>query len=200
MRSVFVQRKVLELYRIFPYISYPLQPDKLLRYVPLPCKSMTYQHLAEITGCSVYDVASICKSESGATHFDPDSSRYLILYNGEMNIGRIRWTIAHEIGHIHMGHFQSIEITENRIAYHDGRASYGACESEADYFAWNLLAPLPIMREMQITSAEQTMNTYGLSSQAAEIQWERYQRWCSHHIKTAWDSEMIRAFRSKAVL
>ena len=51
---------------------------------------------------------------------------YFILYNDNMDINRIRFTIAHEIGHIALGHEESNDETE----------------SEADYFARHLLVPI----------------------------------------------------------
>ena len=140
MRSVFVQRKVLELYQDMDSVSYPIQPELLLQCIPKSCRILSYQEMAEVTGCTVQDVAVLCKSNSGATHYDPDTNRYLILYNAEMNAGRIRWTLAHEIGHIYIGHLEVIEGAE--IAYNEQRGFYDQFESEADYFAWNLLAPL----------------------------------------------------------
>lgn len=195
MRNVFVQRKVLELYERMGTLSYPIQPELILQYVPKNCRILTYQEMATVTGCTVQDVAVLCKSYSGATHYDPESNRYLILYNAEMNAGRIRWTLAHEIGHICIGHLETIEEAE--IAYTESRGFYDQFESEADYFAWNLLAPLPIMREMGIRSASEIKSTYGLSTQAAALQFDRYSKWCRGHVKTAWDNGMLRAFRNK---
>lgn len=45
----------------------------------------------------------------------------------------VRFTLAHEIGHIYLGHFK-----ENNI---DSRDIYGRCEYEANYFAAALLMP-----------------------------------------------------------
>lgn len=195
MRNVFVQRKVLEIYQNMDSVSYPIQPELLLKYIPKSCRILSYQKMAQITGCSVHDVAVLCKSYSGATHYDPDINRYLILYNTEMNAGRIRWTLAHEIGHIYIGHLEVIEEAE--LAYNEQRDFYDQFESEADYFAWNLLAPLPIMREMGVCSASEIKSTYGLSNQAAALQFDRYTKWTRSHVKTAWESGMLRVFRSK---
>ena len=109
----FVQRKVLELYQRMDTISYPIQPETLLPCVPHSCRIMSYQKTAEVAGCSVQDVAVLCKSNSGATHYDPELNRYLILYNGSMNPGRVRWTLGHEIGHICIGHLETMEVAEN---------------------------------------------------------------------------------------
>lgn len=195
IRNVFVQRKVLELYQQMDTISYPIQPKLILPCVPKSCRMLTYQKTAKVAGCTVQDIAVLCKSNSGATHYDPDSNRYLILYNASMNQGRILWTLAHEIGHICIGHLEAIEEAE--IAYTEQRDSYDQFESEADYFAWNFLAPLPVMREMGIRSESEIRTTYGLSAQAAALQYDRYTKWCRSHIKTAWENNILREFRHK---
>jgi Zn-dependent peptidase ImmA (M78 family) len=153
--------------------------------------------MAEVAGCTVHDIAVLCKSNSGATHYDLKTNRYLILYNADMNSGRVRWTLAHEIGHICLGHLEA--IGEAKIAYVESRWFYDQFESEADYFTWNLLAPLPIMREMDIRSILEIKQTYGLSSQAAALQYDRYTKWCRSHVKTACENEMLRLFRSKYI-
>lgn len=195
VRNVFVQRKVLELYQRMDSIYYPIQPETLLPCVSQSCRIMSYQKLAEVAGCSVEDVAVLCKSNSGATHFDIEQNRYLILYNEAMNAGRVRWTLGHEIGHICVGHLEA--IGEAVIAFTEHRGFYNQFESEADYFAWNLLAPLPILREMGIRSGDELKTVYGLSTQAAALQYDRYVKWCRSHTKTAWENDMLRAFRSK---
>lgn len=101
MRSVFVQRKVLELYQNMDSVSYPIQPELLLQCIPKSCRILSYQEMAEVTGCTVQDVAVLCKSNSGATHYDPDTNRYTfetimerLLYslstqNGQLGLGTI---------------------------------------------------------------------------------------------------------------
>lgn len=195
VRTVFVQRNVLELYQRMDTITYPIQPKKILPYVPKSCRMLTYQQIAKLNRCSLQDVAVMCKSNSGATHLDTEQNRYLILYNASMNQGRVLWTICHEIGHICIGHLETIEEAE--IAYTDWREPYNQFESEADYFAWNLIAPLPIMREMGIRTTGEIQAIFGLSSQAAALHFDRYVKWCRSHIKTAWENNMLREFRYK---
>lgn len=62
MRSVFVQRKVLELYQDMDSVSYPIQPELLLQCIPKSCRILSYQEMAEVTGCTVQDVAVLCKA------------------------------------------------------------------------------------------------------------------------------------------
>ena len=195
VRNVFIQHKVLEIYQNMKSISYPIQPESILQCIPQKCQILSYQKMANIANCSIQDIAILCKSYSGATHYDPNTDRYLILYNSEMNYGRIHWTLAHEIGHICLGH---LEIRKrDGIAHNECGGFYDRFENEADYFAWNLLAPLPIMREMNIQSPTEISSIYGLSSQAAALQFDRYTKWCRSHVKTAWENEILRIFRNK---
>lgn len=195
VRRIFAQRKVLELYQKMDAIQFPIQPDKLLPCVPYRCRILTYQEMAKAAACSKEDVAVMCKSRAGATHYDIENNRYLILYNESMIQGRILWTLCHEIGHICLNHLQAIDCAE--IANNDGQEPYDQYESEADYFAWNLISPLPIMREMSIRSASEIKTRFGLSTQAAALQYDRYVKWCQSHIKTSWENNMLREFHAK---
>lgn len=60
-----------------------------------------------------------------------------------------------------------------------------------------MIAPLPIMREMGIRTVTEIQTVFGLSSQAAALQYDRYTKWCRSHIKTAWENNMLREFRTK---
>ena len=197
IRKVFAQQKVLELYQQMSNIEYPIRPDSLLQFLPGDCRILTYQKMAEVSQCTIQDIESMCNSTSGATHYDINTDRYLILYNGSMNSGRILWTKCHEIGHIAMGHLQLLEA--GLLSHMEEIAPYPQFEAEADYFTWNLLAPMPILREMSIQTEEEIRRIYGLSTQAAALHHNRYTKWCKSHIKTAWENNMLREFRNKYV-
>lgn len=73
------------------------------------------------------------------------SDDYLIVYDERVdNIQRIRWTLAHEIGHIIMGHLIEFDATAlNRRGLDE--KEYGILEVEAHWFAAELLAPKTII-------------------------------------------------------
>lgn len=194
VRHAYVQQKVLELYCMMNQITYPITPEDLLVDLPIESKMMSYSTMAKISGCTTQDVAIMCASESGATHYSASQNRCLILYNDNMNEGRILWTKCHEVGHITIGHMGLLEC--NVAANSDGRIA-NDFEHEADYFTWNMMAPLPIMREMGIQNVKQTIETFGFSVQAANLQFDRFQKWKRSHIKTAWENQMLREFRLK---
>ena len=73
---------------------------------------------------------------------------YLVVYDDRVeNYQRVRWTIAHEIGHIVLGHLTSFDATAlNRGSLTE--AEYRVLEREADTFAVNLLAPMTIINRL----------------------------------------------------
>ena len=77
-----------------------------------------------------------------------NGSNYITIYDESKPPERIRWTLAHEIGHIVLGHFEF----EN-TSFFEGITSeeYKTLETEANYFAKELLAPIWVLNEIGIT-------------------------------------------------
>lgn len=94
---------------------------------------------------------------------------YLVVYDDRMeNYRRVRWTIAHEIGHIVLGHLISFEAT----ALCRGsltEAEYKVLEREADTFAANLLAPMTIINRLSsVQTKADFMELCDLSGEASD--------------------------------
>lgn len=119
-------------------------------------------------GMKVNDVIS--SKDAEAVEF---CGRYIIFYNQNMPSVRIAFSIAHEIGHIVLGH--DIEhITEYRKK-NDSRFKelYGQCEIEANYFAACLLMPEAIINRLKsfgcCITKEFLQTSFGVSESASEI-------------------------------
>lgn len=88
-----------------------------------------YSEIAKRFGIGVYDFKyTIAPSEFGYTIFDTNEDRWLLIYNESKCKETIRFTLAHELGHIVLKHTDDNEINN----------------SEANCFARNILCPLPI--------------------------------------------------------
>ena len=70
-------------------------------------------------------------------------------------------------------------------------------EAEADYFAATLLAPFPLFKLLNIQSAIDIQNIFGLSSEASLYRYKQYIKWLHTRVKTAWENDMVRAYNSK---
>lgn len=78
------------------------------------------------------------------------------------------YTVAHELGHIVLGHFFDFEKT----ALERGGLTeyqYKVLEREAEIFAAELIMPIPILQEMKIKSCNNIMKICQVTKKAAEI-------------------------------
>lgn len=196
IRYTYINNQVLNIYSMLPNISFPLNIGKVLNLIP-NCKYMSYQKFAQINNCTLKDVIQVCESKSGCTHYDILQNRYLILCNqsteGNNNIGRQRWTCSHEIGHIvckHLAFSAYAKLSENNLA----KNINSEYEAEADYFAATLLAPFPLFKLLNIQSAIDIQNTFGLSCEASLYRYKRYIKWLHNRIKTTWENDMVKTY------
>lgn len=80
------------------------------------------------------------------------------------NIGRLRFTVAHELGHILLGHVGMYELVNREPAPNDD-----PIEQAANVFAIRLLAPACVLWGLNVTSAEQISQICDISLQAAQF-------------------------------
>jgi len=97
------------------------------------------------------------------------TNEYLIVYDDRVdNPQRIRWTLAHEIGHIIMGHLLEFDATAlNRRGLTE--KEHGVLEVEAHWFAAELLAPETIISRFNFHDNPQGISLIcDISKDAAE--------------------------------
>ena len=95
--------------------------------------------------------------------------------------GRIRFTLAHELGHILLGHLTAAEpVTRRNLGDMENGDTW---ETAANIFASRLLAPAIVLHRLEITRAEDISNLCGLSMQAARI---RAKRMAALEARSAW--------------
>lgn len=194
IRHDYICNKVLQIYKNFNTISFPISLELILPHMP-NCRSLTYQELAEINGCSASDVITFCESNDGCTHYDISNNRYLILWNDDSsnNKGRKRWTQAHEVGHIILEHFSFVaakKLAENGF----NNLNTSMFEAEADAFAATYLCPMPLFELLEIESPIDIKDTFGLSMKASVIRWSAYGKWRHSRRKSAWENDMKKLY------
>lgn len=199
IRYTYVNNQVLKIYSMLKTIRFPLNIKDVIQCIP-NCRYMSYQQFAKLNQCSIDDIIQLCESKSGCTHYDIIHNRYLILCNqsteNNNNPGRQRWTAGHEIGHIVCNHhvISAYEkLSENNLL----QTTNPEYEAEADYFAATLLSPFPIFKLLNIQSAADIQNSFGLSTVASLYRHKRYLKWLNTRVKTSWENDMIRLYRQK---
>ncbi len=93
--------------------------------------------------------------------FRADGSYVVAINRNSCGSERRRWTLAHELAHVLLGHIG------------DGNARKEGCERAADEFAAQLLAPLAVLHFCCVSSAEEISRICGISVQAAEIRFRQ---------------------------
>ncbi len=108
------------------------------------------------------------------------SGLYCIFYNGDKNKcppGRIRFTIAHELGHILLNHAM---MPWKECAYslinREPDPRDDPVEQQANVFASRLLAPAGVLHELSVNTPEMIAQYCGLSRQSAAYRWERIKK------------------------
>lgn len=95
----------------------------------------------------------------------------MILVNRNKPIPRQRFTAAHELGHILLGHVGIGELVNREPSPGDN-----PIEKEANVFASRLLAPACVLWGCGVQSTEDVMKLCDISRQAAAFRWARLQK------------------------
>ena len=105
------------------------------------------------------------ENESGVTIIQ--NGQFHIIYNDTENSKRCRFTIAHELGHVFLGH-----LMINTQQYRTFKVQNDT-ESQANVFARDLLAPACVLHELQALSAAEISKLCNISLDSATYRAER---------------------------
>lgn len=145
----------------------PVKVKKLSKHFP-NLRIKTYTWFGKNRNMTLQEVCDFANSDEGCCYYKKSTGQYLILYNDQVeNKGRIRWTIAHELGHFMLKHNE----ISNRATL--GRSSlsndeYDVFEKEANCFARELLAPPTVVTQLGKISASDIQDICQMSTEAAE--------------------------------
>jgi Zn-dependent peptidase ImmA (M78 family) len=146
-------KKAYELLAELEICEFPVDPRKIIRHFP-SWHLKGWLELQVNTGETDPLNLNSEKAEAKTVKLR-GSDDYLIVYDERVdNIQRIRWTLAHEIGHIVMGHLIQFDATAlNRRGL--TQEEHGVLEVEAHCFASDLLAPKTIIRRFDFQNDPQ---------------------------------------------
>lgn len=109
------------------------------------------------------------ENQSGMTV--EQKGKFYIIYKDSETPERCRFTVAHELGHIFLGHL----LTAVPACAYRTFTVRNDLESSANVFARDLLAPACVLHELGATSAEEIAKICNISLEAAQIRAERLQ-------------------------
>lgn len=151
-----IEKKVVELYDACGVNTIPLNPISILE-----TKGYILRRYSDLD-CDVLNDLLAAKSDLEAFNFlNPYIQKYVIYYNSNQNIKRIRFTLMHEIGHIVLGHKEESPLAKK----------------EADFFAAYALAPYPLINFKECEDCIDVEKIFDVSAQCAQIAFASYQNW-----------------------
>lgn len=156
---------VLNLLEFLNISDYPINPLSVVKklensgFHETNIMLSTYSEYSKFSGKSLdYICEKVFNSKDGASAFDIKDNKCLIIYNDAIkNSMRIRFTIAHELGHVLLNHHT--ESSKNEAF----------AEAEADLFAQNLLCHPLILKRAKIKDYEQVSKSFKISNHAAKV-------------------------------
>ncbi len=115
----------------------------------LPVDLMKITRMAGIRVVRNSAVSILAPSEEGKSFFD--GVDWVIVYDDRRPAERSRFTIAHELGHIFLGH----ELTRLKYADMDEFERSAKSEQQADLFAYRLLCPACVLWGISLRTAQE---------------------------------------------
>lgn len=112
-----------------------------------------------------------------------NKGRYYIFYNRHLPTERQRFVIAHEIGHITLGHVDRMKCT---LHNQPPSESDNPDELAANLYAARLVAPAPVLHAIHATTPEQIADACSITITAAKF--------CAKYITP--ENELIDTFSS----
>lgn len=141
--------------------SYPVPIKDIINNDP-SVELFTFSEFAKLAGIKRSEVFKIGQSYE-AFHFKR-GKKAIIVYNALKYSKRLRFTLAHEYGHVKLNHTgKSIYDSDN------SNSEYTREEFEADTFAGNLLFPLHKRYEYRWSSTYEIANTFDMSFKAVRV-------------------------------
>ena len=169
--------------------SLPVRPSEI-------CKHYNWVLADYVAGQRSIELLGLAELKDKTDGFCAVTENHVyIFFDSSLPTGRQRFTVAHEIGHLILGHVgRGMATVENREPTGTERAE----ERQANQFAVRLLAPACVLHEIGAITPEAIRELCGISRQAAEFRADRMQglerrsRYYSHPL----EQQVIKQFES----
>lgn len=139
-------------------IEFPVNLIKLIK--KFKWGLLTYEDMSLKQGCTINDICQ-CLGKDGYSIYNGNS--YTIAYNNTIKPHyRINFTLAHEIGHIILGHHKDFDVT-SILKDNFTKEEYKILENEANCFARNILAPAPLVKQFPFWNIFDISNNFNLT-------------------------------------
>ena len=178
-----IYKTVIDTLKNAPRLDLPVNIKEIAKsYSGCKCMLVPYSSIVNTRNICYSQMVEYAESTDAFSDYNCNTNQALIYYNdldeSIIKSKRYRWNIAHELGHVALGHH--LTYPSSRLfcsSMHDDE--YKEAEVEADLFASYILTPYPVLRQLQIQSADELMKICNISKHAAQIRFDQYLKWNS---------------------
>lgn len=148
----------------FKISELPVKISEILEALKIPM--ITYADNAK--AISKYKLEQIASESDGFTI--RNRGKHVIFYDSAKPPERIRFTLAHELGHIICNHVGEGAVTTRNTEPSENDSED---ETQANIFAIRLLAPACVLHELRLFNVDAIAETCQISRKSAEFRYER---------------------------
>lgn len=162
-----IEKKVVDLYSELGIHNFPIDPFEIIKkkgYILTPFSKFDSATNPDIINDNI----------DAFSFYAPELKTYIIVYNDNKPLLRIRFTLMHEIGHIDLGHKGESDLARRM----------------ADYYAGYALAPSPLIALYSSADPSHIGSTFWVSSECSDVCSCRYQNWGQYSGKHLKDYEV----------
>lgn len=195
-----IKKAVILCLEAAPVLDIPVNVKEIAKSYPLvECRVIPYSRYMTDRGMNYLEMIQFAGSKSAFADSYSEHHCAIIGYNdidfSETASNRYRWNIAHELGHIALGHhdkYQSSRLFRGEMTTQE----YAEAEEEADQFAAYLLAPHGALFHLSIKNKYDIGQYCRISRPAAGWRYSDFCLWklFDNPFKDGFDNEIVRLF------
>lgn len=193
-RRAEIKFKVIETLEQYSTPALPVKIGSIIRNIPY-IKLITYSSQIKKHRISYDELIVNAETKDSYVVRENSTGRFCIYYNDIdvhiMSSNRVRWNLAHELGHVILNHHKMAGLEALRRTGIDN-STYNYLEKEADYFAQLLLVPHAALLGFRIENSNHIKVMCKISGPASRKRYYEYNNWKSHvDAKDAYDNRVF---------
>ena len=195
IRYKYIHHLVNDIYINHKIHSFPININNIICSLKnYKIKILSYSTVMKKYKLTEEEVLDMLTSKDGCSVCS--KGRHVIYYNdlGRFPHSRIRWTIAHELGHILCGHFENnkTKVSQTELLSDE---EYKIMEKEADYFAAMLLAHPKILVGIDVKTAYEIEKFCNISKKASKNTFKNLKVWKKYNFSIESDKYIAINFK-----
>lgn len=198
MNKAEIKQAVLDTLRAYGKpLSLPIPIKKITKGAFKNVRLIPYKTMMDLCGISYEEMLDFAGTADAFTDYSARSDSYIIYYNdidaSRMSSNRYRWNIAHELGHVALGHHKKYK--ESRIFRNEiSKELYEEIEEEANMFAAYILVPHIVISCVADKHHIGISKLCKVSGAAAVRRFDAIQAWSRRNRAEAYDLELLGFF------